>query len=159
MRVFGSSLISRLLSFQYTPIICLKKTHLHKIYIVQWLAKFLACSTKFWVFPITLSHLNVAWCYKMVTNFRQHFCGGKVSYFFTCKLTSTISQDPKSWRPSNRLREQNWWTEIRSCHISFKECHVKSNAVTEFTVISHNIKFAPVFESQTLGYKPNPVSC
>ena len=77
MRVFGSSLISRLLSFQYTPIICLKKTHLHKIYIVQWVAKFLACSSKFWVFPITLSHLNVAWCYKMVTDFRQHFLGGE----------------------------------------------------------------------------------
>ena len=34
-------------------------------------------------------------------------------------------------------KESNWWTEIRSCHISFKACHVKSTAVTEFMVISH----------------------
>ena len=34
-------------------------------------------------------------------------------------------------------KESDWWSEIRCCHDNFKACHIKSTAVTEFTVISH----------------------
>lgn len=71
-------LISRLLSFQYTSIISLKKTHLDKNYIVQWVAKVLACSSICWIFPITLPHLNVGWWYQMVTNLRQYLLRGEI---------------------------------------------------------------------------------
>ena len=52
------------------------KEDTHKNCIVQWVAKVSACSTYFWIFPIALPHLNVSWCYKMVTNFRQYFFFG-----------------------------------------------------------------------------------
>ena len=34
-------------------------------------------------------------------------------------------------------KESDWCSEIRCCHDNFKACHVKSAAVTESTVISH----------------------
>ena len=76
MRFFGSNF--KTFKFSIYPIICLKKTHLHKNHIVQWVAKVLACSTNFWIFLVTFTHLNVSWCYKMITIFRRYFLGGKV---------------------------------------------------------------------------------
>ena len=32
-------------------------------------------------------------------------------------------------------KESDWWSEMSSCFDNFKACHVKSAAVTEFTVI------------------------
>ena len=77
VRVFGSNFKAFKFS-TYPKDICLKKTQVHKNYIVQWVAKFPACSTNFLNFPIAIPHLNGAWGYKMVTNFRQYFFWGKV---------------------------------------------------------------------------------
>ena len=52
-------------------------------------------------------------------------------------------------------KESDWWSEIRCCD-NFKTYHVNSVAVTKFTIFCINVKL--VFESQTLGYRPNPVS-
>ena len=64
-------LISRLLSFQYTSIICLKKTHLHEDLILQWVAKVLACSTYFFLTPQSPFWMLL----RKVTNLRQYFWG------------------------------------------------------------------------------------
>ena len=34
-------------------------------------------------------------------------------------------------------KESDWCSEIHCYHVNFKACHVKSTAVTKFTVISH----------------------
>ena len=42
-------------------------------------------------------------------------------------------------------KESDWWSEIRCCCDNFKICHLKSAAVTEFTVISHQHKLWTCF--------------
>ena len=71
----------------------------------------------------------------------------------------------RSWSYRKQLRNRSWEAKNLIAGLeyivdNFKTCHVKSTAVTEFTVIGINIKFAIVlvFESQTLSYKPNPIS-
>ena len=68
-------------------------------------------------------------------------------------------------RISAGSKESDWWSEIRCCHDNFKACHGKSAAVTERALQSRNLRlfgintiFVFVFESQTLSYKPNPIS-
>ena len=34
-------------------------------------------------------------------------------------------------------KESDWWSEIRCYHVNLKANHVKSAAITKFTVISH----------------------
>ena len=77
--VFGSNF--KVVKFLIYPNHMLKEDT-HKNYIVQWMAKVSACSTNFWIFLITLYQLNVAWCYKVVTNFRQIIVLGEDG---TCK--------------------------------------------------------------------------
>ena len=50
-------------------------------------------------------------------------------------------------------KESDWWSEIGCYHVNLKAHHVKSAAVTKFTVICINIKFVIA-----LNPKPSAIS-